>query len=196
MASWRTHLFGLAPQSLGPGGCCGPALPAPATGGRGPRRRPQRPAQQDPASRQQKCDRLRIGIGAPAQQPQQRKARTVGRLPGRFSSGERPVVDALLAEVISGTACSAGLGSSGPATASKPSRASQPSPHRDPAAHHQGMAVAAAPEPLLWVGAQGSAAGFQRNLRWAFERGELSLEPCLGRALIQDALLKFLQVRV
>ncbi len=27
---------------------------------------------------------------------------------------------------------------------------------------------------------------------WAFDRGELSVEPSLGRALIQDALLRFL----
>jgi PTH1 family peptidyl-tRNA hydrolase len=46
--------------------------------------------------------RLRIGIGAPAQEPQERKARTVGHVLGRFSSGERPVLDAVLEEVISG----------------------------------------------------------------------------------------------
>ena len=36
------------------------------------------------------------------------------------------------------------------------------------------------------------AAGFQWTFRWAFDRGELSVEPSLGRALIQDALLRFL----
>ena len=39
---------------------------------------------------------------------------------------------------------------------------------------------------------EGSAGGFQRTFRWAFDRGELSVEPSLGRALIQDALLRFL----
>jgi hypothetical protein len=33
-----------------------------------------------------------------------------------------------------------------------------------------------------------SAGGF----RWAFDRGDLSVEPSLGRALIQDALLRYL----
>jgi hypothetical protein len=37
-----------------------------------------------------------------------------------------------------------------------------------------------------------SAGGFQWTFRWAFDRGELSVEPSLGRALIQDALLRFL----
>jgi hypothetical protein len=37
-----------------------------------------------------------------------------------------------------------------------------------------------------------SAGGFQWRFRWAFNRGELSVEPSLGRALIQDALLRFL----
>lgn len=36
-----------------------------------------------------------------------------------------------------------------------------------------------------------SAGGFQWTFRWAFDRGELSVEPSLGRALIQDALLRF-----
>ncbi|MCT0200195.1 DUF3146 family protein [Synechococcus sp. CS-1325] len=36
------------------------------------------------------------------------------------------------------------------------------------------------------------AGGFQWTFRWAFDRGELSVEPSLGRALIQDALLRFL----
>ena len=33
-----------------------------------------------------------------------------------------------------------------------------------------------------------SAGGFE----WAFDRGELRVEPTLGRALIEDALLRFL----
>lgn len=36
------------------------------------------------------------------------------------------------------------------------------------------------------------AGGFQWTFCWAFDRGELSVEPSLGRALIQDALLRFL----
>jgi len=50
----------------------------------------------------QEFARLRIGIGAPAQEPQERKARTVGHVLGRFSSSERVVLDAVIAEVISG----------------------------------------------------------------------------------------------
>jgi PTH1 family peptidyl-tRNA hydrolase len=46
--------------------------------------------------------RLRIGIGAPAQEPQERRERTVGHVLGRFSSSERPVLDTVLEEVISG----------------------------------------------------------------------------------------------
>ena len=37
-----------------------------------------------------------------------------------------------------------------------------------------------------------SAGGFQWSFHWAFDRGERSVEPSLGRALIQDALLRFL----
>jgi len=37
-----------------------------------------------------------------------------------------------------------------------------------------------------------SAGGFQWTFYWAFDRGELQVEPSLGRALIQDALLRFL----
>lgn len=36
------------------------------------------------------------------------------------------------------------------------------------------------------------AGGFQWTFCWAFDRGELTVEPSLGRALIQDALLRFL----
>lgn len=37
-----------------------------------------------------------------------------------------------------------------------------------------------------------AAGGFNWTFRWAFGRGELTVEPSLGRALIQDALLRFL----
>lgn len=37
-----------------------------------------------------------------------------------------------------------------------------------------------------------SAGGFEWSFCWAFDRGELTVEPSLGRALIQDALLRFL----
>jgi Protein of unknown function (DUF3146) len=37
-----------------------------------------------------------------------------------------------------------------------------------------------------------SAGGFQWTFHWAFDRGELRVEPSLGRALIQDALLRYL----
>lgn len=46
-------------------------------------------------------------------------------------------------------------------------------------------------QPCLLEG-EVSAGGFQWQFRWAFDRGELSVEPSLGRALIQDALLRFL----
>jgi hypothetical protein len=36
------------------------------------------------------------------------------------------------------------------------------------------------------------AGSFQWSFRWAFDRGELNVEPSLGRALIQDALLRYL----
>ena len=36
------------------------------------------------------------------------------------------------------------------------------------------------------------AGGFLWQFQWFFNRGELSVEPSLGRALIQDALLRFL----
>ena len=36
------------------------------------------------------------------------------------------------------------------------------------------------------------AGGFTWTFHWFFDRGELSVEPSLGRALIQDALLRFL----
>ena len=37
-----------------------------------------------------------------------------------------------------------------------------------------------------------SAGGYQWRFTWAFNNGELIVEPSLGRALIQDALLRFL----
>ncbi|MEB3185623.1 MAG: aminoacyl-tRNA hydrolase [Cyanobacteriota bacterium] len=46
--------------------------------------------------------RLRIGIGAPADNPAERKARTIAHVLGRFSTAERPVLDAVLAEVETG----------------------------------------------------------------------------------------------
>jgi peptidyl-tRNA hydrolase, PTH1 family len=46
--------------------------------------------------------RLRIGIGAPAENPAERKARTVGHVLGRFNAAEQPTLDAVLAEVEAG----------------------------------------------------------------------------------------------
>ncbi|MEB3353973.1 MAG: DUF3146 family protein [Cyanobacteriota bacterium] len=37
-----------------------------------------------------------------------------------------------------------------------------------------------------------TAGTFHWTFHWAFDRGELRVEPSLGRALIQDALLRFL----
>jgi hypothetical protein len=37
-----------------------------------------------------------------------------------------------------------------------------------------------------------AAGNFRWEFRWHFDRGELVVEPSLGRALIQDALLRFL----
>tara|TARA_Y100001968_G_scaffold324054_1_gene362695 strand:+ start:38 stop:295 length:258 start_codon:yes stop_codon:yes gene_type:complete len=37
-----------------------------------------------------------------------------------------------------------------------------------------------------------SAGGFEWEFKWSFMNGELIVEPSLGRALIQDALLRFL----
>ena len=37
-----------------------------------------------------------------------------------------------------------------------------------------------------------SAGGFEWQFFWAFDRGELVVEPSLGRALIEDALRRFL----
>ncbi|MEB3334128.1 MAG: aminoacyl-tRNA hydrolase [Cyanobacteriota bacterium] len=48
--------------------------------------------------------RLRIGIGPPAGDPQDRKQRTVGHVLGAFSPDEIPVLDQVCAEVIRGIA--------------------------------------------------------------------------------------------
>lgn len=37
-----------------------------------------------------------------------------------------------------------------------------------------------------------AAGGFRWDFRWDFGRGQLLVEPSLGRALIQDALFRFL----
>jgi PTH1 family peptidyl-tRNA hydrolase len=46
--------------------------------------------------------RLRIGIGAPGEHPQERRALTVSHVLGRFSPSERPVVGTVLEEVVAG----------------------------------------------------------------------------------------------
>lgn len=46
--------------------------------------------------------RLRIGIGAPADNPVERKARTIGHVLGRFSPDEQPLLDQVLREVEAG----------------------------------------------------------------------------------------------
>jgi PTH1 family peptidyl-tRNA hydrolase len=46
--------------------------------------------------------RLRIGIGAPADNPAERRARTLSHVLGRFSGEELPLLEAVLAEVESG----------------------------------------------------------------------------------------------
>jgi len=46
--------------------------------------------------------RLRIGIGAPAENPAERKARTVSHVLGRFSASDRPVLEQVLTEVEAG----------------------------------------------------------------------------------------------
>lgn len=50
----------------------------------------------------QEFPRLRIGIGAPAQEPGERRARTIGHVLGRFSAAEQPLLEAVLAEVETG----------------------------------------------------------------------------------------------
>ena len=46
--------------------------------------------------------RLRIGIGAPADNPVERKARTIGHVLGRFSPDEQPLLAQVLGEVEAG----------------------------------------------------------------------------------------------
>lgn len=48
--------------------------------------------------------RLRIGIGAPGSNPQERRERTVSHVLGRFTAEERPQLEALLREVGEGIA--------------------------------------------------------------------------------------------
>ena len=50
----------------------------------------------------QEFPRLRIGIGAPALNPVERKQRTVGHVLGRFAAAEQPVLDEVIDEVLSG----------------------------------------------------------------------------------------------
>ena len=50
----------------------------------------------------QEFPRLRIGIGAPARNPVERKQRTVGHVLGRFAAAEQPVLDEVLDEVLAG----------------------------------------------------------------------------------------------
>ena len=50
----------------------------------------------------QEFARLRIGIGAPAQNPAERKARTVGHVLGRFTPAEQPLLEQVLNEVEAG----------------------------------------------------------------------------------------------
>ena len=46
--------------------------------------------------------RLRIGIGAPGQNPSERRARTVSHVLGRFSNEEEPLLTKVLSEVVDG----------------------------------------------------------------------------------------------
>ena len=48
--------------------------------------------------------RLRIGIGAPSSDPQERRDRTVSHVLGRFSEQERPILSGMLDEVCQGIA--------------------------------------------------------------------------------------------
>ena len=58
----------------------------------------------------QEFPRLRIGIGAPALNPVERKQRTVGHVLGRFSPAEQPALDEVLDEVLAGLALIQRLG--------------------------------------------------------------------------------------
>jgi PTH1 family peptidyl-tRNA hydrolase len=46
--------------------------------------------------------RLRIGIGAPALNPVERRQRTVGHVLGRFAPADQPVLEQVLDEVLAG----------------------------------------------------------------------------------------------
>jgi PTH1 family peptidyl-tRNA hydrolase len=50
----------------------------------------------------QEFPRLRIGIGAPADHPAERKARTISHVLGRFSAAEQPILNAVLVELETG----------------------------------------------------------------------------------------------
>ena len=50
----------------------------------------------------QEFPRLRIGIGAPAENPAERRARTVSHVLGPFSKAEQPCVGAVLDAVLDG----------------------------------------------------------------------------------------------
>jgi PTH1 family peptidyl-tRNA hydrolase len=50
----------------------------------------------------QEFPRLRIGIGAPALNPVERKQRTVGHVLGRFAPADHPVLEEVLEEVLQG----------------------------------------------------------------------------------------------
>ncbi len=43
-----------------------------------------------------------------------------------------------------------------------------------------------------YVEGEVSAGGFEWQFRWIIGKGELNIEPSLGRALIHDALMRFL----
>ena len=58
----------------------------------------------------QEFPRLRIGIGAPALNPVERKQRTVGHVLGRFAAAEQPVLDEVLDEVLAGISLMQRLG--------------------------------------------------------------------------------------
>jgi PTH1 family peptidyl-tRNA hydrolase len=54
--------------------------------------------------------RLRIGIGAPASDPAERRARTIGHVLGRFTAAEEPLLQEVLTEVAAGIALIQRLG--------------------------------------------------------------------------------------
>jgi len=58
----------------------------------------------------QEFPRLRIGIGAPAANPVERRQRTVGHVLGRFTPAEQPALDQVLEEVLAGIDCIQRLG--------------------------------------------------------------------------------------